>query len=115
MNKKIITLALALALPLTVAAFPGDRGDFGGHHAQRIEHLTQSLNLNPEQKTKVEALFKEQDEKFKVIHDETHKRLQEILTKEQMSKMDEMKKQRHEKWQKKHEALQDQKLTEPTK
>jgi Spy/CpxP family protein refolding chaperone len=63
----------------------------------------------------VEALFKEQEEKFKVIHEETHKRLQEILTKEQMTKMDEMKKQRHEKWQKKHESLENQKVTEPTK
>ena len=63
----------------------------------------------------METLFKEQNEKFKVIHDETHVRLQEILTKEQITKMDDMKKQRHEKWQKKHEALQDQKATEPTK
>jgi hypothetical protein len=37
MKKKIITLALALALPLTTAAFPGDNGDFGGHHANRVE------------------------------------------------------------------------------
>jgi len=115
MNKKIITLALALALPLTVAAFPGDKGDSGWHHGNRVERMTKNLDLNAEQKTKVEVLFKEQEEKFKVIHEETHKRLQEILTKEQMTKMDEMKKQRHEKWQKKHEALQDQKATEPTK
>ncbi|NOT10710.1 MAG: hypothetical protein HOP23_02580 [Methylococcaceae bacterium] len=115
MNKKIITFALALALPLTVAAFPGDRGDFEGHHAHRIEHLTKSLNLNPEQKTKVEAIFKEQGEKLKVIHEATRARLQEVLTKEQMTKMDDMKKQRHEKWQKKHEALKDQKVPEPTK
>jgi periplasmic protein CpxP/Spy len=115
MNKKIITLALALVLPLTVAAFPGDKGDFGWHHGNRVERMTKNLDLNAEQKTKVEALFKEQEEKFKVIHEETHKRLQEILTKEQMTKMDEMKKQRHEKWQKKHEALIDQKVPGQTK
>jgi periplasmic protein CpxP/Spy len=115
MNKKIITILLALALPLTVLAFPGDKGGFEGHHANRIERLTKNLDLTPEQKTKVEAIFKEQDEKFKIIHEETHKRLQEVLTKEQMTKMDEMKKQRHEKWQKKHEALKDQKVSEPTK
>ncbi len=115
MNKKIITLALALALPLTVAAFPGDRGDFEGHHAHRVERMTKNLNLTAEQKPKVEALFKVQEEKFKVIHDETHARLQEILTKEQMTKMDEMKKQHHEKWQTKHEALIDQKTPEQTK
>jgi Spy/CpxP family protein refolding chaperone len=116
MNKKIITLALlALTLPLTVSAFPGDKGGFGGHHANRVEHLTKSLDLTPEQKTKVEALFKAEDEKLRAIHEETHARLQEVLTKEQVTKLDELKKQRHEKWQAKHEALKDQKAPEPVK
>ena len=115
MNKKIIVLALALALPLTVAAFPGDNGGFEGHYANKVERLTKNLDLTPEQKTKVEAIFKEQAEKFKAIHEDTHKRLQEVLTKEQMTKMDEMKKQRHEKWLKKHEALKDQVTPEQKK
>lgn len=115
MNKKIITLALALALPLTVAAFPGDKGGFEGHHANRVERLAKSLDLTPEQKTKVEAIFKEQEEKFKIIHEETQKRLQEVLTKEQMTKMDEMKMQRREKWRNKLEAFKDQVATEPKK
>jgi len=103
MNKKIITIALALALPLTVAAYPGDKGDFEGHHGNRVERLAKKLDLNAEQKSKVEVIFKEQHEKLKAIHEETHARLQEVLTKEQMTKMDEMKKQRHEQWQKKHQ------------
>jgi periplasmic protein CpxP/Spy len=41
--------------------------------------------------------------------------LQEVLTKAQITKLDELKKQRHEKWQKKHETLTDQKAPEPTK
>ena len=109
MIKKIIILALVLALPLTAAAFPGDKGGFEGHHANRVEHLTKNLDLTPEQKTKVEAIFKVQEEKFKIIHEETHTRLQEVLTKEQMTKLDELKKQRHDKWEKKHETLTDQK------
>ena len=108
MNKKIITLALALALPLTVAAFPGDNGGFEGHHADRVERLTKDLNLTPEQKTKVEAIFREQQEKFKTIHEETQKRLQEVLTKEQMTKMEEMKMQHRGKWKNKVESLKDQ-------
>jgi protein CpxP len=46
MNKKIITLALALALPLTAAAFPGGQGDFEGHHANRVERLTKESGFN---------------------------------------------------------------------
>src|ERR1035437_8085484 len=60
MNKKIITIALAFTLPLTVAAFPGDKSNIEAHHADRIEHLTKSLNLNAEQKTKLKAIIKEQ-------------------------------------------------------
>ena len=115
MNKKIITLALALALPLTVAAYPGGKGGGEGHHANRVERLTKNLDLTAEQKTKVEAIFKEQEGKFKIIHEETHKRLQEVLTKDQITKLDELKKQRHETWQKKREALKDQKAPEQKK
>jgi periplasmic protein CpxP/Spy len=115
MNKKIIILALALTLPLTAAAFPGGKCDFEGHHANRVEHLTKSLDLTAEQKTKMEALFKAQDEKLKIIHEETRSRLQEVLTKEQMTKFDELKKQRHDKWQKKHETVTDQKAPGQTK
>lgn len=98
MNKTILALALALALPLTAAAFPGDEPGPDGHHGRRIERLTKELNLTAEQKTKVEALFKEQHEKFKAIRDETKTRLGTILSPEQMAKMEEMKKQRQEKW-----------------
>jgi periplasmic protein CpxP/Spy len=75
MNKKIITIAPALALPLTAAAFPGDKGDFKGHHVSRIERQTRSLESNTRQKTNLEAIFKEQEEKFKIIHQETGARL----------------------------------------
>ncbi|HEY8157751.1 MAG TPA: hypothetical protein VIF10_03510 [Methylobacter sp.] len=112
MNKKIITIALALALPLIVAAAPGDKGDFEGDHANRVERLAKNLDLNAEQKSKVEVIFKEQHEKLKAIHEETRARLQAVLTKEQMTKMDEMKTQRHEKWQKKFEALKNSKTSE---
>jgi periplasmic protein CpxP/Spy len=116
MNKKIIIIALILALPFTVAAFPGDKGGIDEqHHGKRVEHLTKCLDLTPEQKTKVEVIFKEQETKFRAIHEETHKRLQEVLSKEQMTKMDDMKRQRHEKWQNKFEALKDQKAPQPTK
>ncbi|MGZ8237241.1 MAG: hypothetical protein ACXW00_03505 [Methylobacter sp.] len=98
MNKKIIMIAMALALPLTVAAMPGTdkENDEGSHYGNRMERMTKELNLNEEQKTKMNALFKEQHEKYKTIHEETRVRLKEILTPEQMTKMDDMKKRHHE-------------------
>jgi protein CpxP len=101
MNTKIAIIALALTMPLTVAAFPG--GQHGGHEgnpAERVEHLAKKLDLTADQKTQLELVFKEQHEKREALHAETQQRLQSALNPEQLAKFEEMKKQRHEKWQK---------------
>jgi periplasmic protein CpxP/Spy len=97
MNKTLLTLAIVLTFPLTVAAFPGGHGpDSEEHQARRIERLTRELKLTDEQKTKVEAIFKEQHYKFKVIHEETQTKFGTVLSPEQMTKLDDLKKQRWE-------------------
>jgi protein CpxP len=101
MNKKIVTLALALTFPLSVAAF--SEGGFEGHRGNRLEYLTKKLDLNAEQKGKLEVIFKEQHEKIDAIHQETRSRIEKVLSPEQTAKLDELKKLHHEKWQKKHE------------
>ena len=101
MNKKIITIALALVLPLTVAAFPGEGGGGPkGNHANKVERLAKKLDLTSEQKTKVEAIFKQQKEKFEAIRKDSRARMEDVLTIEQMEKLDQLKKQRKEKRQK---------------
>ncbi len=57
---------MALALPLTVAAFPGDNGGFEGHHANRVERLTKSLD-QLRSKNPSGSHIKEQEETFKII------------------------------------------------
>jgi periplasmic protein CpxP/Spy len=113
MNKKIVTLAIALALPLTAAAFPGSGGGcFEGHRGDKLERLTKELNLNDDQKGKLEVIFKEQKEKSDAIHQETRTRMQTVLSAEQMAKIDELKKSHQEKWQKRHEELKNKKQNE---
>ena len=107
MNKKLITIALAFLLPFTIMAAPSDKGDHEWHHGNRIEFLTKELGLSADQKTKLEAIFREQKEKLKALHEEKHKLIESVLTKEQIAKYDELKKQRHEKWQKKHQLEND--------
>lgn len=103
MNKKIITFAFALTLPLTLAAFPGSEGGRSeGNRGNKVERLAKKLDLSAEQKTKLEAIFKQQREKFDAIQKETRAHMQEILSSEQMRKLDELKKKRKEKWQKRH-------------
>jgi protein CpxP len=97
MNKKLISaLLLTLSMPLTAIALEEPQGGLPRHHGQKIERLTEELGLNAEQKVKVEAIFKEQKEKFKAIHKETRTRLETVLTPEQITKLDEIHKNRYE-------------------
>lgn len=106
MNKTLLTLAIILTFPLTVAAFPGAQGPGAEEYQKhRVERLTKELNLSAEQKSKVEAIFKEQHEKFKALHEETHTKLGTVLSPEQMSKLEALKQQRREHWKHK-EGLQ---------
>lgn len=103
MNTKIAIIALALTLPLTVAAFPGGAQEgHRGNPAERLEHLAKKLNLTADQKNQLEQIFKEQHEKREALHAEAQQRLQTVLTPEQLTQFEAMKKQHHEKWQKHH-------------
>lgn len=103
MIKPLLTLA-ALILPLTATAYPSEN-DYGQPTDHKLEHLSKMLQLTPEQKTKLEAIFTEQHAKFRAIHEESHARIKEVLTPEQMQKMDEMRKEHMEKRQEKRGAL----------
>lgn len=99
MNKKVLIVASALLLPLSAFAFPGE-GNYDTPPEHKLDHMSKELLLSPEQKTKLEAIFKEQHEKFRAIHEESHNRLKEVLTPEQLTKWEEMKKQHREKHEK---------------
>ena len=106
MKNKIATIALIFTLPLTVHAFSGgDMGDSPEIRAQKIERMTKSLNLSPEQEAKLTNLFEAQGTKYKAIHEETRKQMETFLTKEQLAKMDAMREKRHQKWKKEHGDL----------
>ncbi len=103
MNIKLISMIIALALPLSVMAHPGGKGDHEQYRAKKMERLSTELGLSEDQKVKVETLFKEQGEKYRAIRQETQSQLQTILTPEQSTKLEEMKQRRHEKWREKHQ------------
>ena len=108
MKYKIATIALIFTLPLTVHAFSGgDMGDSPEIRAQKIERMTKSLNLSPEQEAKLTNLFEAQGAKYKAIHEETRKQMETFLTKEQLAKMDAMKEKHHQKMEQGHHNLPD--------
>lgn len=80
--------------------------------AKHVEKMTKELNLTPEQKTKLEAILKENGDNMKAEMEkmkETHKTMQEakdqkikeILTPEQAQKFDKMKEENKAKMEKK--------------
>jgi len=103
MNIKFISMVIALALPLSAVAYPGGKGDHEQYRAKKIERLNSELGLSEDQKVKIDALFKEQGEKHRALHQETQSQLQTILTPEQNTKLEEMKQRRQEKWREKYQ------------
>lgn len=101
MTLKTLLLATTLFLPLTVMAAPSEH-EYGlpaDHHA---DHLAKELQLSAEQKAELEVIFKEQHEKFRAIHEESHARLKQLLSPEQLTKWEQLKQQRQEKHHNKH-------------
>jgi periplasmic protein CpxP/Spy len=105
MKAKLIAIVFALILPFTAVVYAGgEKGDYQHHRAKKMERLEQELSLTADQKSQMEALFKEQKAKFKAIREETQSQMQTILTPEQYTKLEEIKQRRYEKWREKHEA-----------
>jgi len=110
MNKKITIIVLALILPLTAAAFPGGgEGRPQDQRANRVERLAKKLNLNADQQSKMDAIFKQQREKIQAIKEDTRTRMQDVLSSEQMNKFDVMKQQRKEKRQQRKSEMKNKK------
>jgi hypothetical protein len=59
MHAKLYGIVIILALPLTVAAHPGEEGNHEQYRAKKIERLNRELRLSEDQKVKIEAFFKE--------------------------------------------------------
>ncbi|MGZ8191847.1 MAG: Spy/CpxP family protein refolding chaperone [Methylococcaceae bacterium] len=102
MKKQLTALLLALSFSLSAFALeePKTTIDVPHFYGARIERMGKELGLNEEQKAKLETIFNEEKKKMEVvkkIREETRAKLEEVLTPEQITKMDEIKKQRRHK------------------
>jgi Spy/CpxP family protein refolding chaperone len=104
-NLLILAAAGAIALGGFAIAEAGDK-DFGGRgwhgHGNHFARMAETLNLTPEQKTKVQPIFDKAKPQLKAIHqeamqkakavmDDTMAQIRPILTAEQQKKLDDMK------------------------
>lgn len=85
MNKQLLSVVLALSIPMTALA----TGDMEADINKKMGHLTKDLGLNTEQQAKVKAIFEKKEQQKKVLHAEVHAQLQQVLTPEQLSTMEE--------------------------
>jgi Spy/CpxP family protein refolding chaperone len=107
MKRNLLTLAAVGAIALgglmfaTADAKPGFGGGFGAR-GFAFKHLTESLNLTPDQQAKVQpildqarpqlkAIHQEAMQKSKAIMDSTMSQIRPLLTAEQQKKLDDIK------------------------
>jgi len=113
-TKRNLTILAAIgAIVLCGYAFAEPQGGFGGRHGGwhgqgfAMEHLTKSLNLTPDQQSKVQplidqarpqiiAIHKDAMEKTHAIIDKTMSQIRPVLTPEQQKKFDALQKARQD-------------------
>ena len=82
---------------------PHGPGGWRGHEGGPLDHLTETLNLTPDQKAKVQPIIDQAKPQMKAIHEEamqkakavmdaTTAQIRPILTPEQQTKLDEVQK-----------------------
>jgi protein CpxP len=96
--KKLVIVALAI---FTTSAFAYGPGHKGGEHM--VERLEKKLELSEAQSTQLKAIFQEQGEKMKALHEETQSKMNQVLTPAQQEKLAEMKEQRKARWEERKE------------
>ena len=102
--KKLVIVALAI---FTTSAFAYGPGHKGGEHM--VERLEKKLELSEAQSTQLKAIFQEQGEKMKALHEETQDKMNKVLTPEQQEKLAEMKEKRKERWEERKEKWKEKK------
>lgn len=95
MNEKTMIMALAVLLPFTAMAAGNETGNHQSQHGEKIKPLTKELNLSTDQKSRLETIFQQHREKLKALREEKHKLIEGVLTREQMAKYNDLRRERH--------------------
>ncbi len=90
MNAKPLVLGLLLLTPGLASALTDT--DYESYRERRLERLSSELQLSADQKAKLEAIYNEKHEKIRAIREEAQNRIRELLTEEQLSKWNQLKK-----------------------
>ncbi len=113
MKRQIIALAAGAALiaaPLMTNMATADMP--GGRRGNKMEKMATELNLSPQQKEEMQAIWEAAREDMKAIRQKADADMKSVLDPEQQQKFDEMKQQRQAKreakrqqWKNKQDAV----------
>ena len=109
MKRNLLTLVVLSAISAGGFAWaeeehgPHGAGGWHGHGGGPLEHIAETLNLTPEQKTKVQPILDQAKPQMKAIHEEamqkaktvmdaTMAQIRPLLTADQQKKADELQK-----------------------
>jgi len=98
MKKTVLILSL-VCLPVFKIQAASDNS-YETPAAHKLDHLAEVLKLSPEQKSKIDEIFKVQHEKFAAIHKQSHDQVTGLLSAEQAEKWEEMRRQHQAQLQK---------------
>jgi periplasmic protein CpxP/Spy len=145
MKNKWMAGVLGAALAIGVPVFAQTSGDTGQenpqaqtapkgyhkHHGDRMQKLSQELNLTADQQAKIKPIFQQAHAQAKTIHQDTtlnkdqkmakmkelHQnamaQMNEILTPEQQATWKQLREQRRAQWQERHQQQQQQQTAPP--
>ncbi|MFT5447180.1 MAG: protein CpxP [Gammaproteobacteria bacterium] len=94
MKKTLVALALAAVIP--VAVYAAMEGQSGHQRGDRLERMTEVLNLDDSQQELIKKAFEEHKAERKAMREQMRARMDEILTPEQRAKKAELREQRSE-------------------
>ena len=102
MRKIFSVLALTIMLaPAAVLAGPGG----GEAQPSPMDRMAEKLGLSEQQQSEIEAIIKKQRQKQIALRQETQKQINEVLTEEQRSKLQDIQQQRQEQMRKRMEQM----------
>ncbi len=84
-TKQSILAATMAAVTISLSAFAFAQS--GGEHRPRMEQMLENLQLDETQMQSVKDIMQESHDQHEALREATHARLAEILTEEQMEKL----------------------------
>lgn len=102
MKHTLIACALVVAGGFSAAGFAAQHNDAESMHARHLDRMALELELSAEQKEKIGTLNGTYAERYRELSQAHRQEVRNLLNEEQQARMQQMRKERHEKMSEHH-------------